>query len=265
MLCRLILCPAPLHLSFLCVLLNLSTHFCASSVWADVHASECCSPTRRREALRNKWHGSVQEEIVFEYWIAWKSFVFFNFCAKDTLFLLDFLHQQVHVVLLLLQHLLQSVDLSLVFQEFPLKTMIFLLQNLTNGLYSGRQSAHYQRRITNIHLGVLCLCTVTSPCFPPNCRMDLVGRPNTGRVSQHHWGAKTFKSSAETKSGEFKCFITPTNTCSGCPSLMSSSEETPAARSAAALETPCHSCLWTSAWEAGLDQSWGTALLAATQ
>lgn len=185
--------------------------------------------------------------------VYWK---FSYFCAKDALSLPDFLHQQVDVLLLLLQHLLQSVDLSLVFQEFPLKTMIFLLQNLTNSLYSGRQSAHYPTR-HYIH-------TYTSRCYfcaqwPHPAFLQTVIWTGSVNQTQEEFNSITEEQihvKLQLKQSLKKSdVLLLTNTCSGCPCLISSSEETPAARSASALETPCHSCLWTNAWEAGLDQS----------
>lgn len=69
-----------------------------------------------------------------------KRFLFFTDKKQISPYLLRLLHQQVDVVFLLFQRLSQNVHLPLILKQFPLKTMVVLLQGLTNSLNSGQMS-----------------------------------------------------------------------------------------------------------------------------
>lgn len=183
--------------------------------------------------------------------MVWSAFdASISFVDKQTS-LLCFLHEEADVVLLFLQDLLQSINFLLIIQEFPLKTMVCLLQSFTKSLKSQQQSV----------ILVLCLWVNVSvkslPYFPPDCQTDLVGRPNTGSVWRPHYRANRSKTPNQTGSSlefvEFRLLISTTQTSWWLPCETLSFVETSAAHSASPLETPHYSCLWTSAWEAEPD------------
>ncbi len=118
--------------------------------------------------------------------------------------------------------LLQSINLSLIFQEFLLKMKVTLPESLTKSLCSEQQPSDYQT-IDFTFIGQILWPYI--PCFPPGCQIELASQPNTKSVWQLHWGAKRFRAPNQTRlsaiAKEGRLLIPATHTCKFCRNVCS--------------------------------------------